>query len=159
MKKIFIITIAFAYSFSYAVCTQVPIGIDVSNAIEAKNISKTESLLLKYKQEVAAYLKKCDAKKDNYEETSITIHTYEAKLLDLKYASKKEPNTTDCSKVPNHEKLSIAFKSNIDTDIQTLYAQYKKDAKNYMAHCATHTEYGLAYESYMTCDQAYSEWE
>ena len=160
MKKISIVAMGLAFgTLLYAECSNMPVGMALSKSIEAKEVSKAKELLVQYKSEVKKYLENCDKSKEKFEETSVMIHTYEAKLLDLEYDLKKVAHTTDCSKVPSSTSLEDALKSNNVKTIESLYAQYKKDAEAYIENCASHVEYETVYETVMFCDEMYDEWK
>jgi septal ring factor EnvC (AmiA/AmiB activator) len=141
-----------------AECINMPIGMELEKTIEAKDVSKSKELLVQYKKDVAAYVKTCDNKQEKFEETSVMIHTYEARLEDIEHDLNKVAHGTDCSKVPSSSELEQAFKEKNDAHIKTHYASYKETAKQYIAHCTTHPEYETVFESSMFCDEMYDEW-
>jgi len=158
MKKIFISSILLLSVFLYADCTNIPVGTALAKSIVSKDISKAKTLLSNYKSDVTVYLKGCD-NKDKFEETSIMIHTYEDKIADIEHDMNSVSHTIDCSKVPSSKTLENAFKMKDATKIENLYSHYKKSAKDYIAHCASHAEYETVYESSMFCDEMYAEWK
>ena len=159
MKKILISAIVLTFStYSYAECSSMPIGMELAKSIEAKEVPKAKGLLLQYKTDVKTYLAKCDQSKEKFEETSVMIHTYEARLSDIEYDLNNAGVNTDCSNVPSSTTLENAFKSKNAAEIKTQYATYKKNAKNYIENCASHAEYETVYESSMFCDEMYDEW-
>ena len=158
MKKTFMTLMLVASVSLYAECVDMPVGMELAKTIEAQDISQSKTLLVQYKKDVAAYLKSCNNDKDKFEETSVMIHTYEARLEDMEHDMNKADHGTDCSKVPSSVKLEQAFKDKNDADIKVHYTNYKKDAQQYIEHCATHTEYETVYESSMFCDEMYDEW-
>ena len=158
MKKTFITLMLVASVSLYAECVDMPKGIELAKTIEAQDVSKSKTLLVQYKKDVVAYLKSCNNDKNKFEETSVMIHTYEARLEDIEHDMNKVDHGTDCSNVPSSSKLEQAFKDKNDVDIKVHYATYKKDAQQYIEHCATHAEYETVYESSMFCDEMYDEW-
>jgi hypothetical protein len=158
MKTTFITLMLVASVSLYAECVNMPVGMELAKTIEAQDIAKSKTLLVQYKKDVASYLESCNNDKDKFEETSVMIHTYEARLEDVAHDMNKVDHGTDCSKVPSSVKLEQAFKDKNDADIKAHYASYKKDAQQYIEHCATHSEYEIVYESSMFCDEMYDEW-
>jgi len=140
-------------------CSSMPVGMELAKSIEAQEIAKAKKLLVQYKEDVKNYLAACDQSKEKFEETSVMIHTYEARLEDVEYDMNKAAHGTDCSVVPNSEALEKAFKTADAAKIKTLYADYKAASHNYIEHCATHEEYEMVYESAMMCDEEYEAWE
>jgi Na+-translocating ferredoxin:NAD+ oxidoreductase RnfC subunit len=135
-----------------------PVGMELAKNIEAHKIPKAKKLLVQYKEDVKNYLASCDQSKDKFEETSIMIHTYEARLEDVEYDMTHEASNTDCSKVPDSTKLEAAFKSKETAQIKALYEAYEKDAHHYINDCASHAEYETVYESSMMFDEEYEAW-
>ena len=139
-------------------CTNIPAGIELVKSIEAHEIAKAKKLLVQYKEDVKNYLAACDQSKEKFEETSVMIHTYEARLEDVEYDMKKVDPGIDCSKVPSSVALEKAFKQKDASHIKALYTDYKTASHNYIEHCATHEEYEMVYESSMMYDEMYDEW-
>jgi len=158
MRTTFMTLMLVASVSIYAECVNMPLGMALAKTIEAQDISQSKTLLLQYKKDVAAYLKSCNNDKDKFEETSVMIHTYEARLEDVEHDMNKNDHGTDCSMVPNSVKLEQAFKNKNDADIKMYYANYKKNAEKYIEYCATDAEYETVYESAMFCDEMYDEW-
>jgi len=158
MKNIYTIAMILFSSAGWADCGKVPDGMNVSHAIESKNYDKAESLFETFKTNIKIYLKTCDKSEAMFEQTSVNILMYEDKLADLKDDLKRGETVVDCSNVPNSATVEKAFKSKNSTEIKTQYASYKKDAENYIEHCATHAEYETVFESAMFCDEMYDEW-
>jgi len=158
MKKIYIIVMSLLFTVLWADCNQVPSGISVKQAIEIKSYDKAKSLLETFKTNVKKYLETCDKSEAMFEQTNMTILTYQDKLEDLKHDLNAENISIDCSKIPSSTLVEKAFKSKNSAEIKTQYARYKKDAESYIEHCATHTEYETVYESSMFCDELYDEW-
>jgi len=158
MKKIFITLMLMSSIFVYAECVNMPVGMELAKTIEVQDVSKSKTLLVQYKKDVAAYLKSCNNDKDKFEETSVMIHTYEARLEDVEHDMNKVDHGTDCSKVPSSASVEKAFKDKNSENIKNQYASYKKEAHNYIEHCASHSEYEIVYESSMFCDEMYDEW-
>jgi len=143
----------------HADCSNMPVGMELAKNIEAHEIPKAKKLLVQYKEDVKNYLASCDTSKEKFEETSIMIHTYEARLEDVEYDMNKAAHGTDCTVVPSSVSLEKAFKTTDVAKIKTLYAEYKAASHNYIEHCATHEEYEMVYESAMMCDEMYDEWD
>lgn len=159
MKKIVISVMLFTFTSGvYAECSSMPIGMELAKSIEAKEVSNSKKLLVAYKNDVKNYLEKCDQSKEKFEETSVMIHTYEARLSDVEFDMNNTGDATDCTKVPSSTTLEVAFKSNDAQKIKTEYTSYKKDAQSYIEHCASHVDYETVYESAMFCDEMYDEW-
>jgi len=158
MKKTFTALILMASVSLYAECETMPEGIELANTIEAQDTNKAKTLLVAYKKDIETYLKSCNNSQDKFEETSVMIHTYEARLEDIEHDMNTVAHGTDCSNVPSSAKLEQAFKEKNDADIKKHYASYKKDAAQYIEHCASHEEYETVYESSMFCDEMYDEW-
>lgn len=118
MKKIMISMLLVAFSMAQADCSTMPLGMELAKSIEAKEVSKAKGLLAKYKEDVKKYLAACDQSKEKFEETSVMIHTYEDKLVDVEYDMKKENHSTDCSKVPSSTKLEEAFKGKNSVEVK-----------------------------------------
>ncbi len=160
MKKWFLFGLIWGFhTMIYAQCDAVPVGMELAKSIEAKEVKKAKKLLSAYKDDIKAYLKKCDQSKEKFEETSVMIHTYEARLADVEYDLNQKAHTTDCSKVPNSSSLELAFKNKDAAAIQSGYERYKKDAAEYIDNCASHAEYEVVYESAMIYDEMYEEWK
>ncbi len=157
MKRIYITLMLLSITVN-ADCTNTPIGMELAKSIEAHEIPKATKLLVQYKEDVKNYLADCDQSKDKFEETSVMIHTYEARLEDAKYDMSKADHGTDCSKVPSSVALEKAFKQKDTSNIKALYADYKTASHNYIEHCATHEEYEMVYASSMMHDEMYDEW-
>lgn len=158
MNKVMITAWIIMCSLAQADCSNIPIGTELAKSIEAHEISKAKKLLLAYKDDVKKYLAACDQSQDKFEETSVMIHTYEARLEDVEYDMTHKPSSTDCSKVPSGAELEKAFKSNDSTKIKALYSAYKKDAEHYLKDCASHAEYETVYEASMMFDEEYETW-
>lgn len=158
MKRTLTTLMLLASTAVHAECVNAPAGMALEKTIEAQNFSKAKVLLVQYKKDVTAYLKACENDQSKFEETSVMIHTYEARLEDMEHDMHKVDPGTDCSKVPSSNKLEQAFKAKDDTKIKAHYASYKENAKQYIEHCATHPEYETVYESAMFCDEMYDEW-
>ena len=157
MKKVIISLMIAAFSMLQADCSKMPVGMELAKYIEAKEILKAKGLLAEYKEEVKNYLSKCDQSKEKFEETSVMIHTYEDRLKDLEHDINKKEHRTDCSKVPDSTKLDLAFKSKNHADIKIVYANYTKEAADYLEYCASHIEYETVYESSMFYEEEYAE--
>jgi len=140
-------------------CSSMPADIELAKSIEAQEISKAKKLLVQYKEDIKNYLAACDQSKEKFEETSVMIHTYEARVEDVEYDMNKAAHGTDCSVVPNSEALAKAFKTADDVKIKTLYADYKAASHKYIEHCATHEEYEMVYEAAMMYDEEYEAWK
>jgi len=157
MKRIYITLILLSITVN-ADCSNMPVGMELAKNIEAHEISKAKKLLVQYKEDVKNYLSECDQSKEKFEETSIMIHTYEARLEDVEYDMNKADHGIDCSKVPSSAALEKAFKQKDTSNIKALYSDYKTASHNYIEHCATHQEYEMVYESSMIYDEMYDEW-
>jgi len=94
-----------------------------------------------------------------FEQTNVTVLTCEAKLADLEADLKKDNNGVDCSKVPISSKVVDAINASDSAKIEPMYKKYKKDASNYIEHCASHPEYATVYDEAMFCDEMYDEWK
>ena len=158
MKKTFMTLMLVASVSLYAECVDMPVGMALAKTIEAQDISQSKTLLVQYKKDVAAYLKSCNNDKDKFEETSVLVHTYEARLEDIEHDMNKVDHGTDCSNVPSSSKLEQAFKDKNDADIKMHYTNYKKNAEKYIEYCASDAEYETVYESAMFCDEMYDDW-
>jgi hypothetical protein len=156
MKKIVLSAMLLISSVVQADCANMPVGTELAKSIEAKEVEKAKKLLLQYKEDVKKYLAKCDQSQEKFEETSVMIHTYEARLKDVEYDLNKKDHGVDCSKVPEHTKLDAAFKAKDSAGIKAEYANYKKAAADYLEHCASHAEYETVYESSMFYDEEYA---
>ena len=160
MKKVWISAMVLTLStMLYAECSNAPVGVELAKSIETRDITKAKSLLTSFKADVASYLKDCDSSKEKFEETSVMIHTYEDRLADVEYDLNKAAVTTDCSKVPSSAVLEKAFKDKNSAEITAHYANYTKDAAEYIENCASHAEYETVYESSMFYDEMYDEWK
>ena len=157
MKRIYITLILLSITVN-ADCTNMPVGMELAKSIEAHEVPKATKLLVQYKEDVKNYLAACDQSKEKFEETSVMIHTYEARLEDVEYDMNKADHGTDCSKVPISEALEKAFTQKDASNIKALYTDYKTTSHNYIEHCATHEAYEMVYESSMMCDEMYDEW-
>ena len=159
MRKILLGVMAWNLStLLYGECSSVPIGMELAKTIESKKVTQAKSLLVQYKTDVKAYLAKCDQSKEKFEETSVMIHTYEARLSDVEFDLNNAGGSTDCSQVPSSVTLESAFKRKNSAEIKTHYVKYKKSAESYIENCASHAEYETVYESSMFCDEMYDEW-
>lgn len=166
MKKrlIQVMIVAFGLSsFTYADCAKVPDGAELNTALEAKTYDKAQSLLDKFKLDIKNYLDKCDKSEAMFEQTHVSILTYEDKLSDLKEDLKgskvSQKSTVDCSKPPSSKDLDKAFKSKSSNQIKALYATFKTDAERYMDQCASHEEYEFVFEAALLYEEQYAEWE
>lgn len=154
MKKLYMTLVLLGVAL-HADCNNMPVGMELAKSIEAHDIDKAKTLLVTYKEDVKKYLDACDKSKEKFEETSVMIHTYEARLEDVEYDMTHQTSSTDCSKVPNGVELEKAFKNKDSTKIKALYAAYKKDAEHYLNDCASHAEYETVYEASMMFDEEY----
>ncbi|MFK5975664.1 MAG: hypothetical protein QM493_04055 [Sulfurovum sp.] len=159
MKNIYAITIFFIGSLAYADCDTIPNETSVIKAIKAKQYDKAKSLLDTLKLDIKIYLKSCDKSKKMFEQTHVTLLTCEAKLSDLEADIKKDSHGVDCSKVPSSSKVVEAINASDSANIEAMYKKYKKDASNYIEHCASHPEYATVYDEVMFCDEMYDEWK
>jgi len=157
MKRIYITLVLLSMALQ-ADCSKMPLGMELAKKIEAHEVAKAKKLLVQYKEDVKNYLAACDQSKEKFEETSIMIHSYEAKLEDLEYDMNKADHGTDCSVVPSSVALEKAFKTPDAVKIKALYTKYKTASHNYIEHCTSHEEYETVYEASMMCDEEYEAW-
>jgi len=162
MKKKYIQAIAillFSSGLFAEDCSQLPDGQNLEKSLKEKAYEHSESLLKKFKSEVKIYLKTCDKSKDMFEQMSVHVLTYEDTLADIKHDLANKKVALDCSAVPSSSNLEDAFKAKKDAQIEALYTEYTKNAKDYIEHCASHVEYESVFESSMFCDEMYDEWK
>jgi len=159
MKHIFIAAILLFSIPAFSDCAKVPEGDAIGEAIKAKNVDKSTTLLTAFNAEVKSYLAECNQSKEMFEQTNVSILMYEDNLADLKHDLASDGHGTDCSKVPSSATLEKAFKSGDATKIKALYTDYKTASHAYIEHCSSHAEYETVFESSTFCDEMYGEWE
>jgi hypothetical protein len=158
MKKIYTIAMILFSVSAWADCSKVPDGLNIKQAIEAKSYDNAKSLLETFKTDIKTYLTTCDKSEAMFEQTSVNILMYEDKLADLKHDIENKGTSIDCSKVPSSTLVEKAFKAKNTAEVKTQYAKYKKEAHDYIEHCASHAEYETVFESSMFCEEMYDEW-
>jgi L-lactate utilization protein LutB len=158
MKRILLSTLMLVFTLAEADCTQIPRGENVATALTSKNYNKAKELLATFKLDIKTYLDNCNQSKEMFEQTHVSILTYEDKLADLKHDLNKKSHSTDCAQVPSSKTLEEAFKAKNSKEVKVQYAKYKKEAHDYIEHCASHAEYETVFESSMFCDEMYDEW-
>lgn len=162
MKKILaIVMVAGGLTSAFGIdCANTPVGMELAKTIEAKDVAKAKTLLKAYRADVEDYLDNCDKSKEKFEETSVTILTYEDRLSDVEADLKAKPaENVDCSKVPSEKAIQEAFKSADATKIKTQYAAYKTASENYLEYCTAHEEYEFVFEASLLHEEAYIKWE
>lgn len=166
MKKGLIVSTILAFVvtanlYAQTKCEEVPEGIELSKSLESKMYDQAEVLMETFKLEIENYRDNCDSSQDMFEQTEISILTYEDQLADLK-KDLKISNTSqaiDCTKIPSVKKLDSALKTGIEKEIEKSYEAYKKDSESYLNHCTLHEEYIVIFEETASYDDYYGKWK
>lgn len=142
-------------------CSEVPDGAELAQSLENKMYDEAEALLQEFRSDIASYRINCDSSQDMFEQTQISILTYEDRLSDLKeeLTHSEISKSVDCSKVPNTLKLASAFKSGDKSEIETSYEAYKSERKDYLDQCTLHESYIVVFEQSASFDEEYIKWE
>ena len=142
-------------------CEEVPEGIELAKSLEDKMYNQAEVLMKTFKLEVKNYRNNCDHSQDMFEQTQISILTYEDELSDLKEDLKilKSVQVTDCEKLPSTQKLLNLFKTGKEIEIEESYAAYKSDRESYLNNCTLHEEYIFVFGEVAFYDDFYTEWK
>lgn len=142
-------------------CKEVPESIALAQSLENKMYDEAEALMQIFKTKINHYRKNCNNSQDMFEQTQISIFTYEDKLADLKedLKSSKSVESVDCTKVPNTLKLVDAFEQGKQVAIETSYQAYMKGSQNYLDNCTAHEDYGVVFEESASFDDDYNKWK
>lgn len=166
MKKIITgtilaLTITSSLNATQENCTNAPEGIEVEKALKSKMYNEADTLLQKFKLEIKNYRINCNNSQDMFEQTQISILTYEDALSDLKedLQTSKLAQSIDCAKVPSATKLDAALNKGKENEIERSYKVYTQEKEGYLNHCTLDEGYIVVFEEAASYDDYYDKWK